>query len=263
MSSKFYENALKALKKANKARKLVLAGKAGYDSVSEYQMFLESMVADQGPITPEPSVVEAADKPVIYVVDVIDCSGSMSGGKLTSALKGINHGIQEMKKEKGVQYKHVLCDFSGRYDINLSGVRDINSVPEVRFTARGMTALNDAVLQVLDKMQKERKQKEKVLVNIYTDGHDNESRARKSAVSSLVKKLSEEGFTITFIGTEIDTKDAITNFGLDASNTVSYDGTAEGLAQSMTLNSMARSSYAKKVVKGEDVKVGFFKEIKK
>ena len=39
-SVKFYENALTALKKANAARKMVLAGKAGYSSVEEYKSFI-------------------------------------------------------------------------------------------------------------------------------------------------------------------------------------------------------------------------------
>ena len=61
MSVKFYENALTALKKANNARKMVLAGKAGYDSVEEYKNFLDSQVSQLNTQNPEKII----EKPVV------------------------------------------------------------------------------------------------------------------------------------------------------------------------------------------------------
>lgn len=48
MSSKFFETALNALKKANKTRKVVLAERAGYETVEKYQSFLESSILKGG-----------------------------------------------------------------------------------------------------------------------------------------------------------------------------------------------------------------------
>lgn len=262
MSSKFYENALTALKKANTSRKMVLAGKAGYDSVEAYKSFLESQVS-KPMATPEKVSETTAQKPVVIVIDVIDCSGSMSGPKVNNAIQGINSGVYEMKKETLVDYKYAICDFAGRGDCNVSPIKDIKDVSPFRFTTRGMTALNDAVANVLTKAKGEKTPEQKVLVNIYTDGGENNSRVSQREVKELVNECEANGFTITFIGTEQDTRDIINDYNIKESNTQSYDGTARGLQESMVMNMNARGSYADKLSKGLDVTVGFFKEVKK
>src|SRR5690606_9581457 len=143
MSAKFYENALKALKKANKVRRAKLAEVAGYHTVAEYENFLQSMANLTSGMDQRPNIIDwTSGKPVIYVADVIDCSASMKGPKLLSAITGINNGVNEMKREFKVRYKHILCDFSGNKNINFSPLRDILDVPTISFEARDMTALN-------------------------------------------------------------------------------------------------------------------------
>src|SRR5690606_12504063 len=199
----------------------------------------------------------------IYVADVIDCSASMKGPKLLSAITGINNGVNEMKREFKVRYKHILCDFSGNKNINFSPLRDILDVPTISFEARDMTALNDAVIQTINTLKSFRKNSEKVLVNIYTDGMENNSYSGKDKVRELINQVSQDGFTITFIGTETDTQNAIVDFNIHESNTVTYNGTADGLSMAMQSVNSARSAYANKVLEGKDVTKGFFKDIKK
>ena len=270
MSVKFYENALTALKKANAARKMVLAGKAGYSSVEEYKSFLESQVRETKDKESLGHLVDLADengtskpkvkkeKPVVIVFDIVDCSSSMSGAKLSSAVKGVNNGVSEMKKETLVDYKYGLCDFSGRHDCNITNIKSIKDVSTFEFWSRGMTALNDAVVKVLNKIKNEKTPEQKALVNIYTDGEENCSASSDAQVKKLVRECEANGFTITFIGTERDTRNIIRTFDIKESNTQSYDGTADGLANSMILNASARGTYANKLSKGLDVTVGFF-----
>lgn len=68
MSVTFFQSALNALKKANKVRKVVLAKKAGYENVEDYQSFLEKSIKDT-PVTAAPKIekVEAEDKPSVRV----------------------------------------------------------------------------------------------------------------------------------------------------------------------------------------------------
>lgn len=261
MSVKFFENALNALKKANQARKFILAGKAGYSSVDGYEKFLTSMLGIE--VTNESLQEVNIEKPIVYVFDVIDCSGSMSGEKLKSAIKGINDGVVEMKKETKVRYRYTLCDFSDRNDIHFTEVADIENVNPVKFNERGMTALNDAIVLSIEKALRYRYEDEKILINIYTDGCENNSKRSNDEVKELISKVKKEGVTVTFIGTEDDTKNVINVLNINASNTVSYDGSAEGLAMTFMATQSARSIYAENVALGKDVSKGFYKEIKK
>jgi hypothetical protein len=79
----------------------------------------------------------------------------------------------------------------------------------------------------------------------------------------MIEELQKKNYTITFIGTEADTRFVINNLNIDASNTISYDGTAQGLQETMVYTSSARSAYTDKVLKGEDVSKGFYKDFKK
>ena len=60
MSKQFFDTALNALKKANKVRKLSLAKRAGYDTVEQYQSFLEGEISK----SPEKTAEKEAPKKV-------------------------------------------------------------------------------------------------------------------------------------------------------------------------------------------------------
>lgn len=277
MSVKFYENALKALKKANKARKMVLAGRAGYSEVSEYQAFLEANLngttapEPTTPTAPKPSKPEGIKMgtknsdvlPVIYVADVIDCSGSMRGSRIKAATKGFNDGLRDMRKETKVGYKHLVCDFACSNDINFTKIVNIAEARTKEFDTRGVTALNDAIIKTIEMILSVKGEDEKGLINVYTDGGENGSVNSTRKAKEVIKIGASKGITLTFIGTERDTKSAIQTYNIDSSNTQVYDGTADGLGESMILNSAARSSYADKVSKGLDVSKGFFKDVNK
>lgn len=254
MSKTFYENLLEKFKKANKGRKIKLASQAGFGSAETYKEFLESKISEEN------------YKKVIHIVDILDCSGSMAGGKIRNAVEGINNGILELKKStENIDYTYTLCDFSSHDDIQFRYLANsISEVKSINVRDRGMTALNDAIGSTLTKIETKRLPEDKVLINIYTDGGENDSRLYTiNAISKLISAVKEKGVTITFIGTETDTASAIKNYGIDNSNTLSYDGSSEGLFKTMSATQSARASYSSKVSKGQDVKTGFYKNITK
>lgn len=261
MNKQLFENLLKDLLKANSARKLVLAGKAGYGSVEDYKKSLEQSIKGTTLVT---GSVE--EKPTIHVVDIIDCSQSMSGGKIKNAISGINKGIKELKSDTKASYTYSLCAFSSCHNITLPYIK--TELPKVgtniNFSAGGMTALRDAIGITLNELRRVAKSTEKVLVNIYTDGDENNSvKYSSSDIEKLITELQEQNFTITFVGTNSDVERVISDYKIERSNTLKYDGTAKGLGETMTKTFESRSMYTSSLLAGEDVSKGFYKNIKK
>lgn len=270
-----YVSLLNSFKKSNKERKLKMAQKAGYNTVEEYLAFLTMKVAGKQikPPTKTPAKKAAPVKklnsdvrPTIHVVDIIDCSGSMSGNKIANAVRGINDNLSKLKEDKSaVDYTYTLCDFSGNTDINFKYVaKGLDQVTSIYFSSRGATALRDAIGNTLHKLREIKRPEDKVLVNIYTDGEENDStRYNNKTIQSLIESLKGEGFTITFVGTNQDVNKVQKLFSIEESNTLAYDGSAEGLSKTIGATAIARAAYFSKVASGQDVTKGFYKEIKK
>lgn len=263
MSKQLYENLLKKFKKANKARRLVIAGEAGYESAEEYQKYLESKINENKEVLIEEK------KPVIYIIDILDCSTSMGNParldtKLYNAIDGINKGIRKLSENKEVEYQYGLVLFSTAYDyIFKKPSNNFNLIINSEITTGGSTALYDAIGKTLTELMNNVERDAKVLVNIYTDGEENSSRSyNSSSVEKLIKQSEDKGFTVTFVGTDRDVEMIQRNIKIHESNTLKYDGSAKGLSKA-TLDTLdARALYTASVLKGEDVKVNFYAKIK-
>lgn len=266
---------IKAVKQCNMVAREKRAKLRGFASSKLYLDALQAIVdgkvdTNSGKSTgKKKKTSKAGEKPVIYIFDCIDTSGSMgsgsySGSRMAIANQGLNQGIAQLKKEQdklGVIYKHVLVRFWSY--VEMSSLLSIDRVQPVNFTGSGSTLLNDAIVQAVDRAIEEKSPEEKALINIYTDGGENGSKASDAQAKAAIKKAEENGITVTFIGTVGDTQSAIRSYGLHESNTMIYDGTAKGMSMSMQETSSARSTFSKKVVAGEDVKTGFYKKIVK
>ena len=268
---------LKALKRSNKQAREVRATKRGFKSSVDYMKALQDLVDGKVvkdnttgsiPTKKKNTSKSSSKKPTIIIIDVLDRSGSMgslasSNSKITNAVRGINSGIEKLKEDEsilGVEYKHVFIYFDT--EICVSNLESIKNVGYLSVDGRGGTALNDAIMSAISMAMKHKKDEDKVLINIYTDGGENASKeftyADVKKEISLVEKL---GVTVTFIGTKYDTNYAIKNYGLHDSNTAVYDGTAKGLESMMQLTNSARAEYSTKVLNNEDVSRGFYKKI--
>lgn len=261
-----YEELLASFKRSNKKRKQKLAEKNGYSTIEDYKAHLESKALGKIIVKGKAKVpINKTIIPTIHIVDILDCSTSMAGRKIENALKAINEGISKLKSEKEFNYIYTLCTFSSAGIINFPVSNSIVSVVgRVSANPSGLTALYDAIGVTINKVKlNKEKPEDKVLINIYTDGEENASiKYSEDDIRALVSFSEEAGFTITFIGTENDTKNIIRKLKIKAGNTLSYDGSAKGLEESMNKNLVARASYSKAVADGLDVKDGYFKDLK-
>lgn len=250
----------------NKERRKKIAAKEGFDSPELYLQYLENMQKSEiGNFREKAkkatkSLKETTKKPIVHLVDILDASGSMAPSKIKHALLGINKALTELSED--IDYTYTFVRFSNYRDIQIQYFME-NKIPKNIYSiVGGYTALYDAVGKTLEKLKKSVKSGEKVLVNIYTDGGENDSRDYTSTeVRNLINDMKEY-CTTTFIGTAVDVKDVTKNLDIDVSNTLSYNGTAEGLMDSMTINSLSRQTYYKSVSKGEDVSKNFYKKLK-
>jgi uncharacterized protein YegL len=250
MSTKTKDQLLLTYRKSNKARRTSILAKAGFATEADYIAYLLAPDA-----VPE-------EKPIIHNIHIVDVSGSMRGPRLRGAVQGVNQEIDELKKDDSVEYTHSLVEFSGAsYIKTIAWKIPIADVPIYSSIDRDSTALNDAIGQTLERLVKEMKGDEKILVKIFTDGGENASVGKYRLSSDLrefIKSCEAKGFTITFIGTASDVQHVIQNLSIDASNTFMHDNTERGIYLASSARGASTLEYSKKVLRKEDVSKGFY-----
>lgn len=200
--------------------------------------------------------------PTIHIIHILDGSASMSGARFQAAKEGMHEELTAIKEEKdkvNYTYSVVEFDYSERIKIALDkGDPKKVTINDIElFAPSGMTALYDAIGKTLSDFKY--KKEDKVIVKIFTDGGENNSKNFSgSKVKELIQSKEKEGWVITFVGTPQDTKNIINNLGVNMSNTLTYDGSAEGLRSAYTVSNMSRQSYAKSVIKGDATNTNFF-----
>lgn len=241
---------LKSFIQRNKQARERHAQLKGFASAADYIDFLKGE-------TPKKS---NSSKPNIHVIDLVDTSGSMGGGRIAAANKGINDGIISLKKDTIANYTYSLISFNTGYTPVIVSEK-IEKIKEVKpLKTGGYTSLYDAIGKTFNELKLNKKTN--VLINIYTDGAENSSRLyNKETVSRLIKEYSTKNVVCTFIGTKYDVDYVVSNIGIDSSNTAVYNGSAEELASVLKKTSIARTAYSAKLSKGEDVSKGFYKEL--
>jgi uncharacterized protein YegL len=255
------EQLLKSIKKANKVRREKVAKDYGFNSYESMKQHLELGQEYKAPKQKR----KPKKLPVVHIVDIVDCSGSMSGSKIQNAVIGINEGIDKLIEEQGkdVFYKYTCCSFSSKAKFNVLN-KDPEEIEErINFYPLDMTALYDAIGITFKKLDSFVKLNEKVLINIYTDRNENYSKKyRRSYIKKEIERRKGQ-FTVTFIGTEIDCLSISEKLGVDLSNMKSYDNTGKGLAEVLNVTFKSRADYSTKVSLGKDVSRGFYKNITK
>lgn len=254
-----FEKVLQQYKKCNSAAKAKMLTKYGFDSEEKFLQYLNAET-----ILKASEITSPTEKPVIHVVDILDTSASMRGEKFNSAKAGVNSQIAKLKEDKDVIYTHTLTVFKYPSSVNnLYFKKEIDKVGEFMGEPDSNTPLYHAIGETLEKLISTHNGKDKVLVNILTDGQENASRgkyASSKAVQSLISQCEEKGFTITFIGTKQDVEYIKKKLSVDDSNTFVHENTGDSISFSYMARTNAMSSYKDSVLKGEDVTKGFYKK---
>ena len=200
--------------------------------------------------------------PNIHNVTILDGSGSMAGAKYNNACKGIQLDFDTCKRENFKSFTFV--EFNSAYSITTHCFMSNFDVTLKFNGADGGTPLYQTIGQTLERLLKKVPKGDKVLVKIFTDGDHNEyygKYASEKELKPLITTCESQGYTITFIGTAIDTARIIRNLGLDESNTLVHNNTGEGVKKSFQTQAVATTQYRKSLDEGEDVSRGFYSKV--
>jgi len=184
---------------------------------------------------------------------ILDESGSM-GSCRNSTIEGFNEYVNGLKNDKnGNKYKISLTKFEGGNIVNVYDdvhVKDVPILTTNDYCPCGGTNLNDAIGSTMVNMKKNApRRKHNTLIIIMTDGHENMSQEWSAdAIAGLVKEQEKEGWTVTFLGANIDTVRVSQTYAIRESNSKSY--TTANMGATMRGLSAATTVYAANAVVG-------------
>lgn len=164
----------------------------------------------------------------LEVVFILDKSGSMSGSE-ENTISSFNEYLEKEKKNKfKTTITTVLFSDDYKYLHNGIDVRKVKPITNKDYYVGGCTALYDALgntIQTIDK-----KDTDKVLFIIITDGYENASREYdNNNIRSLIKKHKDWEFI--YIGADIDSYAAGNNIGIKRENIANYKKDSKGTSK--------------------------------
>ena len=153
------------------------------------------------------------------VVFILDRSGSMSN-QVDNTISSFNEYLEREKKNKyHTNITTVLFDDNYSILHDREDIKKVKKLTEKDYYVGGCTALYDALGNTIHSMEK--KDTDKVLFIIITDGYENASREyKKDDIKKLIKKHKDYEFI--YIGADIDSYAAGNDIGIRSSNIANF-----------------------------------------
>jgi hypothetical protein len=261
---------LKAFIRSNKKARERKAIIEGFKTADEFRAYLEGNGKEKKKTTKRKATKKKggsiSNDVVIHNVHILDRSGSMGSskyGKLSVAIAGINEEITELRKADDAVYYQTIVEFDNRIKTVHNKV-PIKSLQNFSTTSGGMTALNQAIGETLEKLISNHVVGEKTIVKVFTDGGENMSRGKYASahvIKELIRDAMRYDITVAFVGTAREVLYATNNLGVSASNTLTHDNTIDTIRASFQTTNVSTKSYVSKAKKGEATLDGFYKEV--
>lgn len=205
----------------------------------------------------------------------------MVGAKYVAAIAGVKEDIKTLRTIPDVNYTLTVIEFdsAGGWStqstrilthIYMKPIKEILSNPFNEAGADGGTPLYQTVGETIERVEKDMKEGDKVVMNIFTDGGENASNGpyrNYSVLRDKIKQVEEKGFTVTYQGTEHDIERIVRELNIPVSNTYAHMNTSATISSAANARKMSMRSYSKAVADGastEELKQGFYtKEVAK
>jgi hypothetical protein len=232
------------------------------------------------------------EKRTMHNVILLDASGSMASrgyglpfyttnsttfsyprsrpqSKYEAAIQGINQEIQTLRNNKDANVLVSVYEFDS-VKPNTERITEhcfCTPVDEVEDTIKGRgptgnTPLYQSLAYVIEKFLRSASNEDQVVISIFTDGAHNcpwGKYGSEAECKKLIKDVERNrNFTITFVGTQEDAEFVTANLGINLSNTMSYDGTADGLNKALKSRGASLLSYTKSVGAGTATTSNFY-----
>lgn len=166
---------------------------------------------------------------------VIDQSGSM--GVIREESQQALDGLIKAQKEEPGKLAIKLVTFN--HKVTAHKLLNAEDFEGVTLAPEGMTALHDAMGSGITLFAKEIEELDekpgKVIVVVLTDGMENSSIEYATvSVKMLVEAYKADGWEFLFLGANQDAVFTAQQFGIGKGSALTYEATAEGIAESIT-----------------------------
>jgi len=185
------------------------------------------------------------------IVFILDRSGSMSH-LVEDTIGGFNSFIETQKQEDGEALLTTIL-FDDKYEILHNGVdiKEVNPMTTKEYSARGMTALLDAIGKTIntvgDRLSKteEDSKPSKVIFVITTDGQENQSRefTQKQIREMIEHQTNKYNWQFLFLGANIDAVGTAQSFGISGQFASNYTASSVGTDSLYSSLSKSVASY--------------------
>lgn len=192
----------------------------------------------------------------VHLTFLLDETGSMNGNE-EGVVTGVNEFLATFKKEKEADVRVWLALFDAhpgeprtRVKIDGKKVGEVKDMKIGDYNPRGMTPLNDAIMDTITTLNEKVKKGEKAFVVILTDGMENASETSAEAVQEAVKKAEKKGWAFLYLGANQQAEVSATQLGLGKKGQAlnfraTKRGTSNALRTASHSHSMAFLSSAK------------------
>lgn len=186
-------------------------------------------------------------KKKVFNLIVLDESGSMCSIE-KATVSGLNETIQSIKRaqERHEDQEHYvsLMSFNSegrKYYYDCTPVGEIKLFDGKDYESDSGTPLYDAIGCGIVKLRRQVIDDDQVLITIITDGLENDSHEYDyKALTSLMDKMKDRGWIITYIGANQDAVKTAHELHID--NGLEYDATPQGVMAMMTMERESRNA---------------------
>jgi hypothetical protein len=189
----------------------------------------------------------------------------MQGRKFSNALDGIKSILRDNLHDSsisftiaklGSRFEGMVCEGIPRYVLDFLDRDDLGHLSPTA----SATALWDSVIG-LDHIIKAGEE-DAVVINIFTDGQDNNSRKGPHHAMDIVNGWKRKKHTVTFMGTHSDVNFIGSKLDIDKSNLLGYENSSAGVETAFRTFNVSTVSYIADVKAGaslDSLSTGFFK----
>lgn len=184
-------------------------------------------------------------KTTVFNLIILDESGSMSGNtaQTISGCNEILNVIREDEKNNSAHRRNLVSIYAfqsggtpSRYLMKNAPAGKVADLTDRDYRPCGCTPLLDAIGMTLVDLEAIANTHEdaNAIITIFTDGYENSSTEYTyEQVAAIISRLKERGWTINFMGANIDEVTMGRRLNIDRENIQSWESTKEGTREAM------------------------------
>jgi uncharacterized protein YegL len=166
----------------------------------------------------------------------LDESSSMLGEKAAAAVASFNEFLKTNQQATTDECLMSIVKFATKAWVldKMQPVADIKPLDTLRYAPNGSTALNDAVLYVVNEIAQGKKDDDRVIICIITDGEENASESSLEQVKAKIQELEATGsWTFSYLAAGLNAFQQGAAYGIRGGNVAQMANSGIGLAASM------------------------------